>query len=102
MSTRRGRSYGGFQLGDAHSFYRSTDARPPTSPTPTAAPVVTEPSRSDGYQFEHLPESDAVSPETAQAASLNYMDFCTQKIKFYTYIHHKIHNRPIFMLKLNL
>jgi len=22
-----------------------------------------------------------------------------QTIKFYTYIHHKIHNRPIFMLK---
>ena len=95
MSTRSGRSYGGFQLGDAHSFYRSTDARPPTSPTPTAAPVVTEPSRSDGYQFEHLPESDAVSLERAQAASLN-TDFRIQKIKFYTYIHHKIHNRPIF------
>jgi len=94
MSTRSGRSYGGFQLGDTQSFYRSTDARPPTSPT---AAVVTEPSRSDGYQFEHLPELDAVSPERAQAASLNYMDFGIQKIKFYTYIHHKVHNRPIFM-----
>jgi len=100
MLTRSGRSYGGFQLGNAQSFYRSTDAQPPTSPT--AVPVVTEPSRSDEYQFEHLPELGAVSPERAQAASLNYIDFCTQKIKFYTYIHHKIHNRPIFMLKLNL
>jgi len=103
MSTRSGHSHGGFQLGDSQSFYRSTDGRPPTSPT--AVPVVTEPSRSDGYEFEHLPEPDAVSPERAQVASLNYMDFCIQKIKFYkfyTYIHHKIHNRPIFMLKLNL
>jgi len=100
MSTRSGRSYGGFHLGDAQSFYRSTDARPSTCPT--SAAVVAEPSRSDEYQFEHLPESNAVSPERAQAASLNYMDFCTQKIKLYTYIHHKIYNRPIFMLKLNL
>jgi len=82
------------------SFYGLTDARPPTSPK--AVPVVTEPSRSDEYQFEHLPESDAVSPEAAQTAYLNYMDCCIQKFKFYTYIHHKIHNRPIFMLKLSL
>jgi len=29
------------------------------------------------------------------------MDFCVQKIKYYTFIHHKIYNRPIFMLQLN-
>ena len=77
MSTRSSRSYGGFQLGDACTDLRSMDARPPTSST--AVTVVTEPSRSDGYQFEHLPESDAVSPERAQAASLNYMDISIKK-----------------------
>ena len=76
----RGRSYSGFQLCDAQSFALLMCDLPLPC---TAGLVVTEPSRSDGYQFEHLPESDAVSAERAQAASLNYMDFYIQKIKLY-------------------
>jgi len=92
-----GRSYGEFSYATRRASIAlgPTGARPPTSPT--AAPVVSEPNRSDWYLFEHLPGSDAVSPESAQAASLTYMDFCIQEIKFYTYIHHKIDNRPIYL-----
>jgi len=77
------------------------DAQAPTSST--AVPVVTEPSMGQtGISLNTFRSRMQFLQKEPKAASLNYMDFCIQKIKFYTYIHHKIQNRPIFMLKLNL
>jgi len=83
------------------SFYRSTDEQPPTSPT--APPVVTEPSilGQTGISLNTFRKRMQFSRKSPSGIFKLY-GFLIQKIKFYTYIYHKIHNRSIFMLKLNL